>query len=85
MGIKNSVCRGCGAPIVWIPTQAGKAMPCDPDLLTYWAKRGGTKKIVTPNGEVISAELEGPLEKATGVGYTSHFATCPKSSDFRRR
>ena len=27
--MKKSTCRGCGAPIVWIRTAAGKSMPCD--------------------------------------------------------
>ena len=85
MAFRTSVCRGCGALMIWIPTPAGKAMPCDPDQLTYWQKKGGSQKIVTPNGEVVSAELEGPPEKATGIGYRSHFATCPRSEDFRRK
>lgn len=28
--MNKATCRGCGAPIVWIKTPAGKAMPCDP-------------------------------------------------------
>ena len=80
-----STCRGCGAPIIWIKTERGKSMPCDPEQVTYWQARSGSQKIVTPNGEVVSAELSGELNNATGIGYVSHFATCPKSNDFRRR
>ena len=81
----NGTCRGCGQHIYWIKTPAGKSMPCDPEQVIYWQKPGGSHKIVTPNGEVLSAELEGPHEKATGIGYISHFATCPKAGQFRRK
>lgn len=78
-------CRGCGQPIIWIKTTGGKSMPCDPIEVTYWAVKGGPVKIVTPNGEVVSAETHDDLNKATGVGYISHFATCPRANSFRRR
>jgi len=81
----NGTCRGCGKPLCWIKTAAGKSMPCDPEQVRYWQKQGGSKKIVTPHGEVVSAETEGELENVTGIGYISHFATCPRSGDFKRR
>ena len=73
---KTSICKMCGRLIVWIKTPAGKSMPCDPDKVLYWQTPHGTHKIVTPNGEVVSAFLMGPLLKATGWGYISHFETC---------
>ena len=73
---KTSICKMCGRLIVWVKTPAGKSMPCDPDTVLYWQTPGGREKIVTPNGEVVSAEFNGPYEKATGYGYISHFATC---------
>ena len=60
-------------------------MPCDREPVTYWQARSGSQKIVTPNGEVVSAELSGDPNKATGIGYVSHFTNCPRSNDFRRR
>lgn len=33
--MNKATCRGCGAPIVWIKTPAGKAMPCDPAPVYY--------------------------------------------------
>lgn len=80
-----SKCRSCGAEIVWIRMDSGKKMPCDAAPVTYWAKMGGTEKIVTPNGEVVSCELQGELANATGVGYISHFSTCPNADKHRRR
>lgn len=73
-------CKGCGAEIIWI----GK-MPCDPERVTYWAKPKAPGKVVTPNGEVISCVFEGDLQQATGVGYVSHWATCPQAGKFRRK
>ena len=76
-------CRGCGREIIWIRTPGGKAMPCDPEQVMYWAREKGQKKIVTPNGEVISCTLTGNAEKATGLGYISHWSTCPEAGRFR--
>ena len=80
-----SKCRSCGAEIVWIKMASGKKMPCDASPVTYWAKMGGTEKIVTPNGEVVSCELQGDHADATGIGYISHFSTCPNAAKHRRR
>ncbi len=81
----NGTCRGCGKPIYWIKTTAGKSIPCDPEQVRYWQKPGGSQKVVTTDGEVVSAELEGDLEKVSDIGHISHFATCPKRDEFRRR
>lgn len=83
--MKNAICRGCGAPILWIRTPARKTMPCDPEGVVYWQSPTGLNKIVTPNGEVVSADLDGDPQLATGVGYVSHFATCPQAGRFKRR
>lgn len=78
-------CRGCGAPIVWVPMPGGKSMPCDVEQVRYRARKGAKGKIVTPNGEVLSADIDVAPEEATGIGYVSHFATCPAAGEFRRR
>ena len=80
-----SKCRSCGAEVTWIRMASGKKMPCDAAPVMYWAKMGGTEKIVTPNGEVISCELQGDVKEATGLGYISHFSTCPYADKHRRR
>ena len=51
-----STCKACGAPIIFIKTVGGKTIPCDAQEVAYIQKAGGSMKIVTPNGEVISAE-----------------------------
>ena len=75
-----ATCKGCGKKIIWI----GK-MPCDPDQIIYRQEKRGNLKVVTQNGEVLSAVLFDNPETATGIGYISHFATCPKADQFRRR
>ena len=80
-----SRCKGCGAEITWVKMAGGKAMPCDPGLVTYRQRTLGRLKIVTPNGEVVSGDTETDPEQATGIGYISHFATCPAADRFRRR
>lgn len=83
--MRTTHCRACGAEIVFVVSAAGKAIPCDAAQVTYWQRPGGSHRIVTPNGEVVSAELSGESDRATGIGYISHFATCPHAASFRRR
>ena len=83
--MKRGKCRGCGADIVWIHTPGGKSMPCDVDPVLYRARAGAPGKVVTPNGEVLSCELNVAPDEATGIGYVSHFATCPQAEKFRRK
>ena len=79
-------CRSCGQQVIWIKTVAGKNMPCNPALVTYKDQQGGKEKIVTPNGEVHSAEIvESGTSNATGIGYISHFATCPNAARHRKK
>lgn len=82
--MKGGVCKGCGRPIIWIRSALGRSIPCDPEQRVYWEQPGGKQKIVTPNGMVVSATLEGTPDTATGVGYISHWATCPEAASFRR-
>lgn len=80
-----SKCRRCGKEIVWIKTRAGKSMPCDIDPVVYWKSPTGSRVLITPNGEAVRCELEGDTQDPTGIGYVSHFATCPGAAAFRRR
>lgn len=82
--MNKSKCRACGAEIAWIKTTAGKNMPCDADMMMYWQKEKGSRRIVTPNGEVLACEYEGEHGKATGMGYVPHWATCPEADNFKK-
>ena len=78
-------CKSCGASIVFVRTNKGTSIPCNAEEVPYWQKKGGKHKIVTPNGEVLSAELEGVTGMETGLGYITHFATCPDADKFRKK
>jgi len=47
-------------------------------------RRKATEKIVTTNGDVISANIVNSSE-AEGYGYMSHFATCPGAVNHRKK
>ena len=77
-------CRGCGEKIIYIQTQSGSSMPCNAAPVYYKVARGAKGRIITPNGEVHSALIDIPPEAADGIGYISHFATCPVANRFKR-
>jgi hypothetical protein len=37
MVANKSECTGCGAPIWWVKTRAGKNMPLNADMIAHWA------------------------------------------------
>lgn len=79
-------CAYCGRQIMWIRTAAGKNMPVNPEIISYQRPEAGKKaaeKIVTQTGEVISADKVDSAQ-AEGVGYISHFATCPGYGRMRK-
>lgn len=80
-----SRCKSCGADIIWIKTNNGKSMPCDPDQVLYKQKKGGAATTVTPNGEVVKCELNVDPEDATGIGYIPHWATCSNADQHRKK
>ena len=61
-------CRGCGKKIIWGETEDGKKIPLDPRPPVYEVLR-------TASGEKT------PIIRRTDC-YVSHFATCPKASEF---
>lgn len=70
--MKQSVCKGCGNPIVWATNPAtGKKVPLDPKGVIYRA-------VELPNGEV-----EAIREDDDSV-MISHFQTCPEANKFNR-
>ncbi len=79
------VCAGCRQQIMWIRTRAGKNMPVNPQMLSYRADPSGVEKIVTQYGDVVTGVTGVDPEQADGIGYISHFATCPQSRNYRRK
>lgn len=84
--MSNSVCRGCGQKIVWVKTEKGKSMPCDPQLVPFWERPGAKGKVLLQgSGRVISCDFEGERTALTGFGYVSHFSTCTQARKFKRK
>ena len=48
-----SVCKGCGAPLEWIDTAAGRSMPVDPEPV-FVIEGEGRDRFITDEGEVIT-------------------------------
>lgn len=80
-----SVCRGCGKLIDWIRTNGGKKMPVDMDPVPFVADRNGTEFFVRRDGSVTAGRRAEGKDTRAETGYTSHFATCPKADDFRKK
>lgn len=65
-----TTCRGCGAPIFFAETPAGKLMPLEEKELLV--------------AEVVTDPATGKASITRQVrGHVSHFASCPKASEFR--
>lgn len=88
--LRAASCRSCHAGIVWAVTAKGEKMPVDPQPtlpgignLVLWFEVDGLGNLVDPPTQrVIAATDE---QKARGPVWLSHFATCPKASEWRKR
>ena len=86
---KRSTCKSCGAKIVWITTTQGKQMPCNAEQVQYQENKRGSALIVTKDGDVVRGNIIDDKQTSLvpvvdGVGYVSHFATCPNAARHRR-
>lgn len=59
-------------------------MPCNPTLVDYLEVVGGRERIVSTDGRVVTGRTDIKSGAGDGVGYISHFATCPYASRHRR-
>jgi hypothetical protein len=80
-----SNCRYCGSELVWIRMKSGKAMPCNTGKIPYKEDQNGNMKLVTEDGRVVTARPLENTEGADGIGYVSHYATCPGAERIRRK
>lgn len=81
--VPTVACRGCGKPIVWIELD-GKKIPLDPRAPVYrvWPADDGGLRTPQTGERAPQKSTETYLAPLYMV---SHFATCPKASDFSRR
>ena len=78
-------CKACGAEIGWIKMRrSGKSMPVD-IRRTYYEDPGGNTLIVTEDGRVSKGRDAVIFAPGKTKGYVSHFATCPKAGEMRKR
>jgi hypothetical protein len=71
-------CGSCGALIAWVRTAAGKRMPID-----FEPTEDGNV-VIEPDG-VVHVLKAGEFPVPGEARHTSHFATCPKAAEHRRR
>ena len=83
--MNTSICRSCGAKLVYIQTASGKQLPCDAYPGYYTTKAGNSDRVVTKNGAVLSCEIVAKPENADGIGYRPHWSTCDNPNRFRKR
>lgn len=80
-------CRSCGRPIVWAKTLAGRSMPVDTDpdpegnLLLVEVDED-VKAVISISG--LTEEARQAAQRVGVVLRTSHFATCPDATMWRR-
>jgi hypothetical protein len=81
--LQVSACRSCSAPIVWVGTERGKAMPLDAQPYDG-DDPSGLFVIRVVDGKALAIAV--PPEAFAGEPlYRSHFATCPQADQWRRR
>lgn len=80
-----SRCRYCAAEIIWIKMRSGKVMPCNTGKIPYMEDKNGYMKLVTEDGKVITGRPMENQDDAEGIGYVSHYATCPGADRIRRK
>lgn len=83
-GQSESKCRSCGQRIVFIRSKKGHYIPCNPTVIRYKREEQGKEKIVLDTGEVVSCRTDVSPDESEGVGYISHFATCPNAKAHRK-
>lgn len=84
--LDRSHCKGCGAEILWIKNENGKAEPFDARparVLNVAGDRvpGGATFFVGNKGEPW-ADPDGKWE--LNSAHLPHFVTCPKAAQFRK-
>lgn len=77
-------CKACGELIRFIKTAGGKSIPCNFNEVYYKQTRHSRERVVTPNGEVLAAEIVQNYAEAEGLGYIPHWSTCTNPDAFRR-
>lgn len=79
-GFATDTCKSCGAAIIWARTSAGKPMPVDAALT-----RGANVRLRWEGSDVRADVVKASLAFGSTDTRMSHFVTCPKADQWRRR
>ena len=87
-----TTCRGCGKPIMFIKTVAGKSIPVDPIPIYFipedekhsFVMIDGTVKRGSPVEDIVYKTENGETS-LTEIGYRSHWSTCQAADKFRKK
>lgn len=77
----SSICRSCGAPVIWLTMRpGGRRMPVD-------AEPADDGNILVDLAALVGVVIPatGLLEIPDEPFYLSHFATCPQANQWRRK
>ena len=81
--VDRARCKGCGAPIVWIVTEGGKRMPCEPGPVDL-TRGPGPHVVVTEDGRTVRGSLaQRSLLGDVVRGYVPHWGKCEQEGLFR--
>lgn len=75
----RSVCRSCGAPVIWTLTASGKRMPVDAE-----PRADGTYVLAENQDGSFAAQRYSHFVHQIRQLYASHFATCPHAGMWRK-
>ena len=86
----TSICRGCGAEVRWIRTQANRRkMPVDAEPVWVLLCSGGDSFVRADGSIVFGRKIGDAWDDDPDANviecYESHFATCPVGGQFRIR
>jgi hypothetical protein len=79
-GFPRETCASCHADIVWARTTSGAAMPVDAE-----PTRGANVRLRWENSDARAEVVKAALAFGSTGLHLSHFVTCPKADQWRRR
>ena len=79
-------CGGCRRPVIWSQTRNGKPTPLDPELIhVVPTAKPHEAQIIDLNGIHRAGKIVDAGNPCAIAGRISHFATCPKAENFRKK
>lgn len=76
----TDLCKACNAAIIWARTVNGRPMPVDAEPVP-----NANVRLSWEGTEVKAAVVKAMLAFGTTTNRMSHFVTCPKADEWRRK